>query len=78
MNHPKIADLNYKKGKEVSIRVYTIEEESRYIMAKNVPKLALIEELKAWLIKKTGEVVSEEDKIIEEAKYVEKGEEVFT
>jgi hypothetical protein len=71
LNHPKIVDLNYKKGKEVSLRVYTIEQESRYLVAKNVPKLSLIQELKAWLINKTNELPTVEDPIISEAKYLE-------
>lgn len=43
--HPKVADPSYKKGEEVSLRVYTVEDESRYILVKNVPKLGLIHEL---------------------------------
>lgn len=44
-NHPKVSDPSYKKGEEVSLRVYTVEDESRYILMKNVPKLGLIHEL---------------------------------
>jgi midasin (ATPase involved in ribosome maturation) len=44
-NHPKVSDPSYKKGEEVSLRVYTVEDESRYIVVKNVPKLGLIHEL---------------------------------
>ncbi len=44
-NHLKVSDPSYKKGEEVSLRVYTVEDESRYILVKNVPKLGLIHEL---------------------------------
>jgi hypothetical protein len=33
----KVIDPEYKKGKEVSLRVYTPEVESRYLLIKNVP-----------------------------------------
>ena len=43
----KISDPTYKKGKEVSLRVYTPALESWYLMVKNVPWLGLLEEIKA-------------------------------
>ena len=68
-DHPKVSDPSYKKGQEVSLRVYTIEDESRYILVKNVPKLGLIHELQD----KVTQMVGEENAVVE-AKYLDNPE----
>jgi len=68
-DYQKIVDPSYKKGQEVSLRVYTVEDESRYIVVKNAPKLGLIHELQDKITQMVGE-----DAIIEEAKYLENPE----
>lgn len=65
-NHTKVTDPDYKKGQEVSLRVYTVEDESRYVLVKNVPRLGLIHEVQ----EKVKQMVGEEG-IIEEAKYID-------
>jgi hypothetical protein len=39
--YPIIQDPGYKKGEPFTARVYTIEDESRYLKVSNVPVLAL-------------------------------------
>ncbi len=68
-NHPKVSDPSYKKGEEVSLRVYTVEDESRYLLVKNVPKLGLIHELQ----QKISQIIGEENVVIE-AKYIDNPE----
>ena len=47
--YPIIQDPGYQKGEPFTARVYTIEDESRYLKVSNVPALALSMELKAFL-----------------------------
>jgi hypothetical protein len=47
--YPIIQDPEYQKGEPFTARVYTIEDESRYLKVSNVPPLALSMELKAFL-----------------------------
>ena len=47
--YPIIQDPGYQKGEPLTARVYTIEDESRYLNVSNVPALALSMELKAFL-----------------------------
>jgi uncharacterized protein Smg (DUF494 family) len=68
-NHLKVSDPSYKKGEEVSLRVYTVEDESRYILVKNVPKLGLIHELE----EKVSQIIEEENVVID-AKYLDNPE----
>ena len=50
MNHSKMVDPNYRKGKEFSLRVYTPTMESKFLIVKNLQRgLSLKEELVAML-----------------------------
>ena len=50
MNHSKMVDPNYRKGKEFSLRVYTPTIESKFLIVKNLQRgLSLKEELVAML-----------------------------
>ena len=47
--YPIIQDPGYQKGVPFTARVYTIEDESRYLKVSKVPSLALSMELRALL-----------------------------
>jgi hypothetical protein len=43
--YKKLIDPTYKKGQEFSLRVYTPDQESKFLLFKNLPRLSLIKEL---------------------------------
>lgn len=55
LNFPRLQDPSYKKGDDFSLRVYTVTDESRHLLIKNVPKtLRLLVETQAFLVKRAG------------------------
>ena len=56
-SYPKVRDPLYKKGKPVSLRVFTPSLESYFLLFKNVSRLSLVNELKSKLENEYGEVV---------------------
>lgn len=55
LNCPRLQDPTYKKGDDFSLRVYTVSDESRHLIVKNVPKsLRLLMETQAFLVKRAG------------------------
>jgi hypothetical protein len=65
--YPIIQDPEYQKGEPFTARVYTIEDESRYLKVSNVPALALSLELKTFLCS----LLQSKEDIIQSLTYLE-------
>ena len=55
LNCPRLQDPSYRKGDDFSLRVYSVSDESRHLLVKNVPKtLRLLVETQAFQVKRAG------------------------